>query len=620
MKAIKRYEQFLAVLLGIFMVVCPFIMGFHVEKMSGMAELYFAKKSGYMTDIFQYCKEVALIVFSVLMVILTAAGAVISFVMEEKWPGRYRMDCLSGGLIGGFLILHIISCVLSVYPEYALMGLSLDYEGMAAIAGYCVLFAAGYFLLGNESGLKMVTVCVRVLALLLILGTCAECAFGPLFNLEPAARALTADRYEHLLENVYLDYNGNVSLTFANPGYYGGFCALLAPILFGCALTGKRRILALADAVLFGGLVFCIFMSGSTGALYGAAAALILETGLIVYRKRREVRYWALPAAAATGVLLFVILSGTELMEGESLAGRVGGSVVNSQYEEGDHVFKVERIWLEDGALTVATEENELNISVQGNGQDMTAEDFLFTDGEGQKIPFESGLGGARLTGDYASVGVEVLGRTLSLDLGYQDPLEFHCDGEKLYYIDFNGSYLESIPQPQTDSLKGIYHLFTGRGYIWASSLPLVGQCLLLGKGVGTFPFYYPQSEVAGMLNVHGSADYCIEIAHSWYLQTAVNGGVLALLCMLGLFFVHLLRGWKAYVTGNASGEAAKGVPDGTWLLFGLLAYQIVGIVNNSAVTVAPVFWLLFGCSMHLAAERSEGRRKERKGKERKRK
>lgn len=118
---------------------------------------------------------------------------------------------------------------------------------------------------------------------------------------------------------------------------------------------------------------------------------------------------------------------------------------------------------------------------------------------------------------------------------------------------------------------------------------------------MGTFPFVYPQSEVAGMLNVHGSADYCIEIAHSWYLQTAVNGGIPALLCLLLLFALHLARGVRAYWKHPAAGNCPEPVSGmGMALFFGVLAYQIVGIVNNSSVAASPGFWILFGCSMGI--------------------
>ena len=36
----------------------------------------------------------------------------------------------------------------------------------------------------------------------------------------------------------------------------------------------------------------------------------------------------------------------------------------------------------------------------------------------------------------------------------------------------------------------------------------------------------------------------------------------------------------------------------GRGLFFGIIAFQITGIVNNSTVATGPVFWMLFGAGM----------------------
>lgn len=601
MKAINVYERILAVMLCVFLIVFPFITGFHVEELSGIAEQYFAKKSGYQIDLFQYWKETVLVIFSIFLLILLVLGAVIGFILEEKIPERFRMNRTVAALIAVFLLLNILSCIFSEYSEYSFWGLFLDYEGLAAVIGYMILFSAGYFLLGTDRGMKMLMTSVRALAMLLIIGSCMECAFGPMINIETVARALTPDRYEHLMENIMFDYSGSVSLTFVNPGYYGGFCALIFPILYGKGITGGKRVLCICDELLAGGMLFCIIMSGSSGALYAAAAASAAETVFIVYRKRKSGTYWGIPVCLLAAGFVFLLMSRTQIMEGEGLAARVGGSVINPQYTEGEDIFHVDRIQLESGILTVDSGENELKVQSFGENAEMTLDDFLFLDGNGDQIPVETDLlAGSHLTGDYENIHVSVMGRILTIDFGYQDPLEFYCYGGYLSYISFNGDYLDTIPQPEMTALHFLYPLFTGRGYIWVSSIPLAGECILLGKGIGSFPFCYPQSEVAGMLNVHGSADYCIEIAHSWYLQTVVNGGMIALICMLGLFLIHLVKGarfyWKRKEKWEAHPEDTEYI--GMGLFFGLIAFQIAGIVNNSTVATGPEFWLLFGAGM----------------------
>mgnify|MGYP002800886629 FL=1 len=601
MKAVKKYETILAAVMCVFLIIFPFITGFHVEELSGLAEDYFAKKSGYQIDLFQYWKEIVLVTFSIFLLILTVLGAVISFIIEEKIPDKYRMSRIVAVLIIMFLLLNVLSCIFSEYSEYSFLGLFLDYEGLAAITGYMILFVAGYFLLGTEQGMKMILISVRVLALLLIFGSCVECVMGPGFNIEEIARALTPDRYEHLLQEVFLDYHGSISLTFSNPGYFGGFCAPLFPILYGRGMTDDKRYLCVCDGGLAGGLFFCLIMSGSSGALYAATVSAAMETAVLFYRKRKRGKYWSIVACLAGATLIILLMGKTQIMDGEGIAARIGGSVVNYQYEEGDDVFHVDRIRLESGILVADSGENRLEVQVLSDDSNMTLDDICFRDENGEQIQVETDLmDGTHLTGKYGMVRVAVMDRILSIDFGYQDPLEFYCFEGKLKYISFNGDFLDTIPQPEMENLSFMYPLFTGRGYIWVSSLPLVGECILLGKGIGAFPFCYPQSEVAGMLNVHGSADYCIEIAHSWYLQTVINSGVISLFCMVGLFFIHFSRGVKVYLKKDENNDMVpENMKDiGTGLFFGILAFQITGIVNNSTVTTGPGFWLLFGAGM----------------------
>ena len=312
-------------------------------------------------------------------------------------------------------------------------------------------------------------------------------------------------------------------------------------------------------------------------------------------------KYWSILICLAVFAFISLVTGKTQIMEGESMAARVEGSVVNPQYNKGKNRFRVDRISLESGALLIDSGDNRLKVKMISDDGDITLNDISFTDGEGKQISAETNLlEGTHLTGKYEAVRVNIMDRILSIDLGYKDPLEFACYDGKLRYVSFNGDFLDAIPQPEMTSLEFLYPLFTGRGYIWVSSIPLAEKCILLGKGIGSFPFSFPQSEVAGMLNVHGSADYCIEIAHSWYLQTAVSSGAISLLCMLGLFFIHFAGGVKAYWKKAEKDDAVPGkVKDiGMGFFFGILAFQIAGIVNNSTVATGPEFWLLLGTSM----------------------
>ena len=52
--------------------------------------------------------------------------------------------------------------------------------------------------------------------------------------------------------------------------------------------------------------------------------------------------------------------------------------------------------------------------------------------------------------------------------------------------------------------------LFTGRGYIWRKTLPLLKNTIIFGHGAGTFGLYFKQFDYAGLLNSQGNVDLIV--------------------------------------------------------------------------------------------------------------
>ena len=158
-------------------------------------------------------------------------------------------------------------------------------------------------------------------------------------------------------------------------------------------------------------------------------------------------------------VLILLIAPGS-FTQGENLLGNVKESVVNSQYEKTSEVFTVEKIQLNQGILSVEGKQRDFQVEVLKDAADLTIEDFRFSDEENTEIPLEATLEGARLSGEYEKISLSVVGRVLSLDFGYQDPVEFYVQDGLLYYVDFNGSLLSRIPQPVITGFEQFYSLF----------------------------------------------------------------------------------------------------------------------------------------------------------------
>lgn len=579
-------KRILSIAVTVFMIVFPFITYFHLVQPQGLELEYFAKKSKIIVDYFYYYKEWTLLLFVLVLLTLLILNRLIYMLGGDAalvWKPWERCVFLC---LAGFALLNILSCIFSKYKELTWWGLCIEYEGLAAILSYIVLFFAGYVLFADAFGRKVLKNGLRILMIFVGVVSVYEWAFGSVFGTRAVVELLTPKRYLHFAAPFGETFGSNAVISFGNPGYLGGLCAMLLPIAVGFVLEEKSWQRKAADGVIAGLLFAALLASGSSGAFYATLPVLALE----FFFWRRQKGVWM-----SAGILLTAsvfVAGGASLIARDSAVDLLGASAQNSSYEKGAELYEVETIQLEGGALHIVSEENELIVRIS-ESEEPDISHIQLLDGAGK--PLETKLDGGRLViteTEYEPVSVTMEDQIIDLELGYEDPVQLAADySGNLYYISSNGAALAEIPQPEITGLERLYPLFTGRGYIWITALPLLKETLVLGKGIGTFPFYFHQEEAAGLLNTHGSSDFVIEKAHSWYLQTAIGTGMLSLLCMLILFGIHAVEGCVKYrKTRICHWEMG--------LFFGVLAFQITGLVNNSSITVNPIYWLLFGCSM----------------------
>ncbi|MFP4662171.1 MAG: O-antigen ligase family protein [Halanaerobiales bacterium] len=123
------------------------------------------------------------------------------------------------------------------------------------------------------------------------------------------------------------------------------------------------------------------------------------------------------------------------------------------------------------------------------------------------------------------------------------------------------------------------------RMFIYQHSIALLWENPLLGSGLDTFRFVFPQAKFMEHINKNIVADK----AHCEYLQLAITAGIPALLAYLWLVGSILKRGYRNLKKNDKYQQG---------LFMAMLAYLIQATFNISVVSVAPVFWAVMGMNV----------------------
>lgn len=144
---------------------------------------------------------------------------------------------------------------------------------------------------------------------------------------------------------------------------------------------------------------------------------------------------------------------------------------------------------------------------------------------------------------------------------------------------------------------EGRENLGSNRGYIWSRSLPMLKDTILTGYGPDTYGLYFPQYDNVGKLIAFNTTRKIVDKPHNMYLQVGINTGVISLIALLTVFGVYSFSSIKLYWGGRFDNFYKK---VGVGIFGAFLAYAIAGLFNDSVISVAPVFWILFGIGISV--------------------
>lgn len=560
----KRIIQILLAFFGIF----PWITYLKVIEYNEAECQIFSSYDGMGADMFLYYKERMLIGVAVFLIFW--------FIGERLFPDKVdnQVPLLKGNnrilflLMGIFAGMALISTFFSEHSKNALWGSPTEGEGLFSLLSYLILILAFYNYFANEYGIQMMKKGITVIGGLTI-----------------------------ILSMIQYLYTGRepVSLSLYNPSYYGGFVCFLIPFILMFYLQAKKRAFRICYGSIILGLFFCTIASNSTTALYLA----ILEYGLVMIFyliKAKEKGQAFKKIAGISGIALLAALFFT-LWDGGSIFSILKNANSASNQVAEDR-FEIEDIELQDHTIILRGKENDLQISYE-EGQ------ILLTDGKNRKLDafYEEGMLVFEEVG-FEHISVEVIVNAedstgilakILVEAGYDDTIDFYILGDgTVSGVGQNNQIVKDIGGiGVSDTWKKYYGLFTGRGYAWLNSLPILKDTIIKGMGPGNFAFYFKQQDYTGMLQTHESTKYIIDKPHNAYIQYGVNVGILGMIAFFAIFLLAGVRTFRGYRCQKSDAEENLEFQVGG--MVSLAGFLIYSMINDSIITVTPVVCMITG-------------------------
>lgn len=490
-----------------------------------------------------------------------------------------------------YAVLVILSTVFSEHFLLSVKGMWEQYETVWVLLGYCVTAFYCYQVVESTEDARflMLSLCIGA-AIQGILGILQFCGTD-FFNTLPGRLLITAGDGRELLEELSFSFEESsrhrVYMASYNPNYAGVYAVMVFPVLLLWGIQERsiwKRCLGILTGIL---MLFCLWGSGSKTGIFVAGILLAAVLAAVPDTKKKRLAAAGICAVAAVAAIVcYDFASGHVIANGVKSSFHRKENYKLSSIETGKDSVRIcyrgkyldlEPLHTEQGDTLIAVEEGAGELTVYW---DMDGQCFRIKEKGYQGIVFDA----------------YVENKTAHLYI-VCNKIVWHFqkrpESKRFAYITQFGKEDQIVTAPCV--WKGYERALTERGYIWGRTVPLLSSCLLWGSGPDTFIVKFPQDDY--LMRANTSIRMLEEIpskAHNQYLQTALQTGVASLVCLLIFCGVYLAGGARACRQGRENYRIQTGI------LLGVTGYLLMGLLNDSVVAVAPVFWGMIGVGMAM--------------------
>lgn len=563
---------------------------------------WFSKET-HKADFFLYYKQIAFIVVSGLMLCMMLVKI---FMGECKIRKHITLIPL-----GVYMLFALLSSIFSDYKQFSFSGIYEQFESVWVLLGYGLAVFYVFHMVDTELDIKSIVKYLTIgIVLSCIIGTFQLIGHDILFS-NVGLHIVTAPKYWNSLGNMEFNFEKTrVFMGLYNPNYVGLYGALVAPITIIGFLFHKNTKYKIGYGVLFIALMLCIFGAQSRNGLLAVAIAVFF---LIIFLRKFLLKLWK-PLIGGIVVLtvgfvivnavnnnayleniknLFTVKTPDRILQG-----------IDTNQDNLEITYRGEKLFIdykvsenEDYTFNLQDGNNNVVDSAYNDEQGL----YTISDPRFATIQLKPILIGSDEAGQSYSFGAIIDG----VSWFFTNQLE---DQAYHYYTPY-GKWSTIATAPGV--VFNNYETFgSSRGYIWSKTIPLMKDTLILGTGADTFSLVYPQNDTIGLMNNNfgsfeplgnGEGQQFVSTLmtkpHNMYLQIGVQTGIislLAFLCFYGMYFVSSVRiYWKTAFDSYLS-------QIGIGVFVGTIGYMASGFVNDSTITVSPIFWVLMGTGLAI--------------------
>lgn len=578
----------------------PLIVRMKVASIPEVGQWLWDSGQGTYADFFSANKLIVLGILTIIAIILFA----MEYDKRRQYTNKAVYICL-----GVYSLFAVLSTVFASKGEkiVSLLGSPGRYEGLLALGFYVIIALLGMYVAQEWWNVKFLYKALSMGAFVMgLIGLGQFLGFD--FLQSDGGKALMLPfEYLDLADQISFTFNSNQAYTvygtLFHSNYVGSYAAMLMPIsVVGMIYTylykteKEKKINATVFALLMSILWFA---SRSRGGLVGGGFALILIFVLLHknFIKTKGQMGIFLSLVIVGAVVLNIMSRGTIVTQLFSLPKEVVG-LFSSEKQE---VRQLKDIRLEGDSIEIDSNLPTFRIEKDG-------EQILLKDGSGNIIPTAQ-EGANIIPQDSAYTGMYIEFATAeefrvhisNPDTGAYYPLFFAYVGDTVpgegYRVLGGNKQLLKIEPIESWGFEGKERVGSARGYIWSRTLPMLKDTWFKGYGPDTYALHFPQHDVIGKANAYDNPMMIVDKPHNLYLQTIVSTGLPSLLALIALFIVYVIL-WIKHIRQTDKDDIRR------WMSIGIFAaicgYLIAGLFNDSVVSVAPVFWVLWGLGIGL--------------------